>query len=737
MISVFLDESGNFEDINYKLKFIGGLIYTGDDLKEEECRIEQCLKDVCQSLKIVYPNDIHTTKMNCKSKKIKEALSESLINHFHANGKYHFTYMVCGSNKKNYIKNNSNIIEEEFASNLYDNMIANLIQNILFYNPYLTDRNYYLNIASRIAQINVDDSQKMEEYKKLGYEGNIIDNKKKYIFYLNNNTAIKAAISSKMVENRINKDIGIDLNVQKINYKNTKKDQSLSTTPFLYAADISCNLIKNVIADVSNFQNKYNSLKGKLTNIKKKDFYISETVKKLEEISGTKVFAWAYDDIEKLWGDLNLAVYRKDFLSALDYLYEIKKNSSPFAKFYYNFWCKRIEKELEPIFNKDEVELYIAKIENYSLNKNKSEYEKGLFLAKKIKKYFNNLKGDNKKEYLFKLNDVLLTGYNHRGDIVNGHKCIDECEENKNFVDTQTYVHFLIRELQTFANEFNYDKCIKISKDIKDYLEILKENEKEIAACLNKKITGNTQRGKIYSSLGQFYGFEGEKDEALKYFSKALDEFKYSRIDKNRETTLSYLLHLAVEQRDFELFEKYMKELWNSSDLEEIFKKITDNKSNKRRYQLYLYLKALDTFYIESVSEKLLNNIVDFDYKGSDFEQVHPWELIYKYLAIICLKKQSRNKAQNMINKIDEIDKIKGIGGTIKLININSKIEYLQLDSKLNKSQNQGEIDKLLSKMERVLTKYTNINKVFGSVRSENGKLQLDKLNTVFTYMYR
>jgi len=265
----------------------------------------------------------------------------------------------------------------------------------------------------------------------------------------------------------------------------------------------------------------------------------------------------------------------------------------------------------------------------------------------------------------------------------------------------------------------------------------LKENEKEIAACLNKKITGNTQRGKIYSSLGQFYGFEGEKDEALKYFSKALDEFKYSRIDKNRETTLSYLLHLAVEQRDFELFEKYMKELWNSSDLEEIFKKITDNKSNKRRYQLYLYLKALDTFYIESVSEKLLNNIVDFDYKGSDFEQVHPWELIYKYLAIICLKKQSRNKAQNMINKIDEIDKIKGIGGTIKLININSKIEYLQLDSKLNKSQNQGEIDKLLSKMERVLTKYTNINKVFGSVRSENGKLQLDKLNTVFTYMYR
>lgn len=36
MITICIDESGNFERNNDNLKFVGGLIYDGEDYKEEE-----------------------------------------------------------------------------------------------------------------------------------------------------------------------------------------------------------------------------------------------------------------------------------------------------------------------------------------------------------------------------------------------------------------------------------------------------------------------------------------------------------------------------------------------------------------------------------------------------------------------------------------------------------------------------------------------------------------------------
>ena len=259
MISVFLDESGNFEYKGYKLKFIGGLIYTGEDLKEERNRLENFFKKICEKLNIEYPSGIHTTESN---ENINKYLRDSFIDYINKNGKYYFTYMICGSNRKSYINNNSNIVEEEVASNLYDNMIANLVQNILFYNPYLRDKKYYLNIATRVAFVPSSDKLRIKEYDNLGYIYKF-DSKGNYIYFLNDNKSIKAAISSNIIANRISKDIDtIKLKVEKCNYTSNKKDKELSTTPFLYAADIVCNIIKHKIAYLSDPNNRFYSLKN-------------------------------------------------------------------------------------------------------------------------------------------------------------------------------------------------------------------------------------------------------------------------------------------------------------------------------------------------------------------------------------------------------------------------------------------------------------------------------------------
>lgn len=726
MISVFLDESGNFEYKGYKLKFIGGLIYTGEDLKEERNRLENFFKKTCEKLNIVYPRGMHTTESN---EIINKYLRDNLLNYIFNNGKYHFTYMIWGSSRKNYINNNSNIVEDEVASNLYDNMIANLVQNILFYNPYLSDKKYYLNIATRVAFVLKSDKLKIEEYNRLGYIYTF-DSHGNYIYFLNDNKSIKAAISSNIIANRINKDIDtIELKVEKCNYKNSKRDEKLPTTPFLYAADIACNIIKQKIVELSDPNNSFDGLKEKIKNLKRRDLYIHETVKELESSSGNKAFAWAYDDIEGLWQDLNLAIYREDFLLALDYLYDIKTDKSAFSKFYYEFWQNKILHDIYSIFNKDELNLYITKIETYCLNKDRAKYEKGLFIAEHIKNLISSSNIKNKNYYTFKLNDILLRGFNHRGDTLNGHECAEICKNNRDYVSTDEYISFLIRSLQVYVNEFNYGKCIETSNEIELYLDILKSSEEEIARCLNKKATGNIQRGKVLSSIGQFYGFKKNKEKALDYFKRALSEFKGS--DINTRTTISYILHLAIDNNDYQLYKEYSKHFWKSSTLEDIFQEIVDNRD---RFGLYVYLKAINTFYMDNLSCKLWEKILRFDYKNNGFEQVHPWELIYKYMAIISLKKGYIRESENNILRID---KIENIAETIKLININSKIQYYKLYSDLNNINVEDKINKQLKNMAEILDKYPNIKDVFRPIIIDSNTVNVDKLYSIFTFMYR
>lgn len=733
MLSIFLDESGDFEDSAYNVKFIGGLIYTGDDLEEESKRLEDYLKTRCSKLNINYPQGIHTTEQNNapESVKIKEIIKDSLVSYIRSNGKYNFVYLIKGKNTKSYINNTSNIVEERNASNLYDNMIANLIQNFLFYNPYLKDEKYKLNIATRIAAVPKENKSKIEEYESLGYEGRLSKANNKYIFHLNSNTGIKSAISSKIIENRMDKDIQtIDLQVETINYKKYSHQKRKPTTPFLYAADIACDIIKTTIANVSDSKNKYRNTGNKLKNIRQSDFYITETISELEKISGNNAFAWAYDDIEGLWGDLNLAIYRKDLLSALEYLYEIKTSNSPFAEFYYNFWCKDLIEDMKTIFNEDELELYLSKIEAYSLNKDKAKYEKGLFIAKYINKFLSSLNIRHKDKYIFKLNDILLRGYNHRGDTINGYKCIEICRQRKDQIDTLEYIEFMTRELQVYVNEFNYDKCIEKAEEIQLYLSIYKDMEEKIANELDKKPVGNIRIGKILSSLGQFYSFKNEKALALENFEQALIEFEGSDIDI--ETTKSYIMHLAIAQKDYELFIKYANELWKDKELELIFEDIVESKS---RFKLFVYLKAINAFYLTDLGSQLWNKILTTDYNKAGFEIVHPWELIYKYMAIISLKKGFEREGQNRIEKIDEVfEKAE----TIKLINMYSRIEYFTLESQLDEKKNKDNDKKIQIQkkdMINLLDKYPKIREVFEPAISDN-EINLETIKDIFSYMY-
>ena len=743
MITLCIDESGNFEDKGSDIKFIGGLIYNGEDVKEEEKRLDALFKRACIELNIKYPQQIHTTVLkdcDLAQKRIKEKLRDELIDYINKSGKYNFVFLIKGENGRTYNCGMSNLTDENFASNLYDNMVANLAQNVLFYNPYLPEERFYLIIASRISYVNKNDVLRIMQYKELGYSSKE-DKDGNLIFFLNNSPSVKAAISSKIIENNINKNIDIKkIEVKKIDYEN-------KTDAFLYAADIACNIIKTQILKELKRNSGRNSSRNRnfntiYSNGQNSDFSIAECCNSLNRLSGTKVFAWAYDDIENLWKELNLSIYKGDFLLAIDNLYEIYNCNSPFQDFYKTYWCSGLENNIKSIFREEEMGLYLSKIESLCFAKEKSYYEKGLFLASIIKKFLNESNFKRKEEHIFKLNDLLLRGYNHRGDTKEAYLAAEECRKRKDRVGIMEYLSFLNRELEIYVNEFDYDECIKKAEDLQTCINFYKEMEQNICYILDKEAVGNILRGKILSSLGQFCSFKGDKQKAVKCFEDALEEMAAS--DRDRKVTLSYLLHLAVDTKDIELYEKYSKNYWNYDRPAEIFDYIISK--SRDRFEMFLFLKAIDAFYIDNLSNEFLRKIIYTDYKALGFNFGHPWELIHKYMAILALKKGMIDESKKIIPKIEEVE---GKAETIELINCYSYIQYYTLlKSTLQQGNNlktynakmeeiESQIEKASSKLAGILNEYPRIKKNFENCLQDGGKIDLEKLQEIFTYMYR
>ena len=65
------------------------------------------------------------------------------------------------------------------------------------------------------------------------------------------------------------------------------------------------------------------------------------------------------------------------------------------------------------------------------------------------------------------------------------------------------------------------------------------------------------------------------------------------------------------------------------------------------KYALYVYVKALYVFYLDEIPSKLLNklktiekSLCDVSKKAEKQINGHPWEIIYKYVALILLSKE-------------------------------------------------------------------------------------------------
>ena len=233
MITMSLDEQGDFENLNNKLNtepvFIGGVLYDdcGDsnDYKTEKERLQKYFKSVCDTARGSYPEDLHFISNGAFNngrtvKKVKTIFGNTIKEFLEEGtwkshdfglgprkGKYYIFVSLRGENGKTGLlaQNVSEAVREDFASNLYIHMAEDVVERLLFHNPVIPDMEQVrLELATRrVILSGKDRTQRMKEYNKLGYaevqrsEGQRKQKTTEYI--LTNPTNYRTAVEREML----------------------------------------------------------------------------------------------------------------------------------------------------------------------------------------------------------------------------------------------------------------------------------------------------------------------------------------------------------------------------------------------------------------------------------------------------------------------------------------------------------------------------------------------------------
>jgi hypothetical protein len=636
--TICIDESGNFEK-NTKTLLIGGLVYHGDDYEEERNRIEEFLKYECQELGIDYPKGIHAKDRRHRSDHVqqKSQLKSKIKDYLRTSGKYQFLMMIKPHNYQS--KSSSNILDDEVASNLYENMIIQLLITYLFHNPDKENNTkIHLEIAKRSVPVKITDFETIEEYEALGYESKDLNYKGEKLYYLTSQSTFKSMLALAMEELGQNTDDHFAFHVESINYHSSKKDEDRPTTPFLYLADFACDIIRDSVAASSFIDGKEQV---------HPDFKISEFIKVAREITKKPLLFWTYDEINIGWKKLYQSFQQKDLMEFLRISYDLKNSSSPFLPYYSLLWINKLESRKHVLFDPNSFYKYTNEFKEYVIKQKKSQKAERLQEAAYVGESIWSLVEEWESEHgtsiyqkeKYQLADSMIIVYNHLGNVKQSEFYFNICVSLADFVSPEDFCGTVLSVATMFANSFQFDKAIEWSDFNVKRLEKIKQvgpNVFPVSMSPSKTLESRLLLlGKAYSSLGQMYSFNGDSEMAVMYFEAALEEFAGD--SGNQEMTISFLLHLALDLKNRELYDKYVIHYLNDRGIMEQFKYLSSLEDvQDHSYKLFLFVKSLNVFQdpLSKSETKEISRFLGELLFVRKSKTVYPWQLIYKHAAL-------------------------------------------------------------------------------------------------------
>jgi hypothetical protein len=714
MITIGIDEFGHFNLKDNNLSFVGGYIYEGDDYEDERRRLDSFFEQICQSLNIIYPYDMHLNKDGSNGSKVylfETEVEEPLKEYMRQSGRYRLTCMVKSREAREDYKNICNLIDDEKANNLYEHMACGLLENLIFNNLVLAkEKSIRLEIPTRVSVVDDNDTEKINQFNTLGYSGKTIVKRGKlqHLFYSTDQKTFKAALGARIINSPRKGDIEFKaINVQSIDYGNRRPEMS-----FLYLADIICNNLK------------------KRFKYMLEDFGLNDVFTWSKEYTGgNEPLFWVYDDMDSRYKKVMENFFNKDFLGTLQSLYEAREHESVFLDYFEKHWFRKIDNNIEQCFDVLNINVYAAEMDKF-YNKSVVNYELGVYMIDKLWQMV--IKHEDKINPLFKyrISDVGIRAYNHIGSSRATNPYVDICEKLKDKVGIDEYINTLNRAVQVYVNEFNFEEAIKIQKYTLDCQEILlkaKKDIKELLEVQGDKAVKSIELGRTLSSLGQFYAFT-RSQAAEGYFENALKQFEGSK--GNEAITRSHMLNFASDTENKELYEKHASKYFDSkSNIKTQLEAIISSKVEDP-FVFYTYLKGVRNLYLDEVDKELLKML-----RACDFEKVdevndsnHPWQLIYRNIGMILMEKNCRKEAHEFMQKAASC--VSKPNETIKIINYFTLIEdafHMGYNKKLGEH---------IEELKNYLQKYPRIKEYFTeALKGENTEIYR-KLKDKFTFTY-
>lgn len=238
--------------------------------------------------------------------------------------------------------------------------------------------------------------------------------------------------------------------------------------------------------------------------------------------------------------------------------------------------------------------------------------------------------------------------YNHVGQSRKAYALFEELEGMKQQIHVLEYLSIRNRAAVFLADSYRYAEACEMMRENVSQLEKIKDTYKKIAQNLGMEAADChqvTDLARSYSALGQYMTFlrlwDSENDILLRgdpeaVFLKAIQEFGKQTINQN--ITYSHLLHYAIQRKDEkgkQIFEKYRKAYFGREG--NIFEQIDETLEKwEFKYELYVLLKAIYTYYIEEVNGEFADKIYGMLRNGKLINcKEHPIELIYRYMGLI------------------------------------------------------------------------------------------------------
>ena len=403
--------------------------------------------------------------------------------------------------------------------------------------------------------------------------------------------------------------------------------------------------------------------------------WIESFSKIAKEINGnTRNLIWGYDDADEYFEKSWKAIERGDYFEALSQEYGGEKCASRMKDFYCAQWYPLLVEKIIKTVNVSDFSTAVRKYKDAVMGNNIIQ-DKLVHIYEALVKIGESVKFSNRYDeaMLYDLYDAGVSAYTHVGDSENAQRCFEKTQQYAEFVATEVFLRTRNRMAVYLCDRLEFKKALEIADENVNYHELLLNMKRQIFKdeeheSLNHAIA-LSQRAQIYAFM--------KDDRAEADFINALSMMEAETPD--RLITLSYLLHYYISVGNRKKYEEYAREYFDGrGGLADQFEYLAREGASEHarfsfKFAFYVFIKAVYEFYSDSLSNKLLNRfkkiestLQELNENTAKLMNGHPWEIIYKYLALIMYENQDQENGDRYVEKIKAISE--SSGGTIREI---------------------------------------------------------------------